>query len=190
MKHNGQFYQREEFKLKKLIETLIEEMKPVIVGDEARWVWMSRKVTGKTFFEKIRTNRTPVERTNSMTCHLPLYHFYVLNRVLDGEIGTCTGWGKQVSKLSKIKKLAHPGKFGLSRHWCQEHKLTNVPSKNFLPIKSFDGYPYGRDRVFGFGEMRVLLSRKVKTNLNPLEFLNIQDNAPREKTMVFNSIPV
>ena len=38
------------FKSKRLfVKTCIEEMKPVVIGDKGRWVWMQRKNTDKRF---------------------------------------------------------------------------------------------------------------------------------------------
>ena len=95
------------------IETLIEEMKTVIISDKWGWVSMSRKIIDKRFFSRkfgmswLWCN----EQNQRLFTSLLLYKCYVWDWVFVGGIWTCSGWRIQVWKLSEIKKSSTTWKF-------------------------------------------------------------------------------
>ena len=74
-----------------IIETLMKEMKPIVMGNKGGWVWMSRKIIDRFFLEILdypgshTTNKingfSPQNSSASVLC-------YVLNWLHDGGIRT------------------------------------------------------------------------------------------------------
>ena len=117
------------------IETLIEEMKSIVIGDNWGGVWKSRIIIERRCFWKFRTIRIPMQRTKSMVSTSTLLHkCYVLYRVLDGGVRSCTGWGIQVWKFIEIVTSTLFWKFRSIKTLMKVTQIDNFPSKIF-PIE-------------------------------------------------------
>ena len=90
------------------------------------------------FFWSFWTIRTLMQRTKLTVFHLntPLQVLFS-EWVHDGEFRTCSGWGIQVWRRSKLKKAEHLGNFGLPRQGCKEHESTILSSKTPLHLEYF-----------------------------------------------------
>ena len=123
---------------KHFIETLIRKMKLAVMGDKGGWNWMSRKIIDRTFFGNFGLSGPLCNEQNQrFFTSILLYKCYVLDLLHDGGIRTCSGWGIRVCKMSEIKKVAHLGNFGLSRHGHKEHKSTILLLKKSLKLECF-----------------------------------------------------
>ena len=133
------------FQMKKLcIEILIKKMKPLVMKDKGRWGWMSRKIFDKRFFFGIfgPSGLQYNEQNQQFLISILLYKFYVSDCVHDGGNRTLSGWRLKVQKLSELKKVALLRNFPQPRQWCNEHKLTILPSKSFLKLECFRCRPW------------------------------------------------
>ena len=111
----------------------MDEMKPVVKSDIRRWVRMSKKIFDKSFFRKIWTMRTLMQRTKSTTSHLkaPLQVFF-LNWALDGGIRIYSGWGILMWKIREMKKSGTSLKIRTVRKLIQGTQIENLSIENLF----------------------------------------------------------
>ena len=93
---NRQHYHRDCFPTRKtFIESLIKEMKPIVMGEKEGWVWTSRKdIDGRFCLEVVDypDSDTTKKKRQFFTSKL-LQKCYVSDWVHDGGIRTCNSWG-------------------------------------------------------------------------------------------------
>ena len=151
---------------KLLIETLIEEIKPVVMGDKGGWVWMSRKTFDWRCFWDIWTIKILMQRTK--TTVFLLYKCYVLDEFLVEAFELIVTEEYKFEYWSKEKNSTFFGNSVLSRHWCKQHKSTIFTTQKSLHPENFDADPDGAN--YAVCERWVWISGKIRTF--SLEFLD------------------
>ena len=95
---------------KVMIQTLIDETKPVVMGDKWRWLGISKEINNSKFFWNFRVIRILIQRTNSTVSNsMLLYKGYISPWFLDRWTRTCCGWELDVwiSTHIKIKSTSY-----------------------------------------------------------------------------------
>ena len=128
---SGQFCTKKFF-----IQVFIEQMKRIVMGDKGGWIWMSRKII-EFFFGNFGLSGLWCNEQNQRFFHSILLQMFFLDWVPDGGIRTCSGWGRQGWKWSKIKKSSTSSKFWTVKTLMQGTQIDNSPIKNCFTTKKF-----------------------------------------------------